>query len=267
MRVETTMARIVPALLLLCAVPLACKHVPTEQEVERAGYARDLGVSAMHKQDYRQALSELTRALELNPDDPEAHYALGLTYFSGFNRLNEAEDHLRKAVALRAKFSDAENALGNVLMAKGNCDAAIPFFERAMSNLVWPTPYLAEQNLGWCLYRTGKQDQGINHLKSAVNIQPQLCGGYDYLARIYAERGDQAEIIRWLEKYLQHCDTEKLRGFLAPGQLSSVFFRLGMAALRSEAKDNARTYFATCAERFKEEDVAAECRKNLALLE
>ena len=86
-------------------------------------------------------------------------------------------------------------------------------------------------------------------------------------ARIYAERGDQAEIIRWLEKYLQHCDTEKLRGFLAPGQLSSVFFRLGMAALRSEAKDNARTYFATCAERFKEEDVAAECRKNLALLE
>ena len=54
-----------------CAGPLACKHVPTEQEVERAGYARDLGVSAMHKQDYRQALRELTRALELNPDDPE----------------------------------------------------------------------------------------------------------------------------------------------------------------------------------------------------
>jgi Tfp pilus assembly protein PilF len=256
---------------LLCAASLlwvGCRHVPTDEEIERSAYARDLGISAMHKQDYRGALEELLRGEKLNPEDAELQYALGLTYFTGFQgHTAEAEAHLRKAMALRENYSDAENALGNVLMSRNECDKAIPYFEKAMANLLWATPYLAEQNLGWCLYKTGKTDQALGHLKNAVNIQPSLCGGYDYLARIYADKQQDADVVLWLTRYVTHCDTEKVRPYLSRGQLSGVFYRLGNAHLRANDKDAARAAFATCTERFPAEDVATECRKNLALLE
>lgn len=257
--------RILLAAALCCAS--GCKHTPDDVDIQRAQNARELGVNSLGRGEYRPALEELLKAEKLDPDNPDTQYALGLTYFAGFGRLPEAEAHLRKAVAGREKFSDAENALGNVLLARGECDKAIPLFEHAMSNLLWATPYMAQMNLGWCLHKVGRTEDGLRELKAAVNTHPPLCGGYDYLARIYTERGADADAMHWMEKYLQVCDTENLRRFLQPGQLAGMFFRLGMAQLKTGDRDQARTSFATCVERFGQEQAGAECRKNLALME
>ena len=168
---------------------------------------------------------------------------------------------------LKDDYSDAHNALGSVLMARGKYDEAIPHFEKAMSNLLWPSPYLAEQNMGWCLYKTGKTPEAIAHLKSAINLQPNLCGAYDELAQIYADQSKTEDAVVWMERYLKKCDSDELRKFLPPNQLSGVMYRLGMASVKLGAKDQARQYFSACAERFASDDTGVSCKKNLALLE
>jgi len=262
----------IPALMgLLGMIALgsctAGRKAVSEQDQQRAKDHLDLCTAALGAADYRQALGECQHAEGLNPDDPDVQHALGLTYFAGFGRLTEARAHLERAVTLREKFSDAENALGSVLMAQGHYDLAIPYLERAKSNLLWGMPHLAEQNLGWALYKTGKTDEGINHLKSAINMKPELCGAYDYLGVIYSDQGKDAETIHWLERYFQVCDNDKLRKFLPPGQLPSNHYRLGMAYVKTGNRDGARAQLQACVERFAADAAAATCKKSLQLME
>ncbi|MEW5851653.1 MAG: tetratricopeptide repeat protein [Myxococcota bacterium] len=256
----------------------ACKttRAVSPADREKAQYQYDLGVAALREQKYRESLAELLKGEQLNPEDPRIQHALGLTYFVGFGRLDDAEKHLKRAIALDTpenkelpawSISDAQNALGNVYIAKNQCEKAIPLFEKAKSNLLWPTPHLAEQGLGWCLHKTGKTEQGIVHLKTAVNMHPDLCGGYDYLAQIYVDTQRDAEAILWLGRYLKQCDTDRLRKYVPPGQIPGNYYRLGMAQLRTGDREGARQTFATCVERFGQEEAAVACRKNLALLE
>jgi type IV pilus assembly protein PilF len=270
LRVRHPASRLGP--LLCVALSLAgsrCAHSgASPEEREQAITQKDLGVDAMHQKDFRGALGYLNKALELNDEDPDVHYALGVVYFGGFARMDEAEKHFRRAGQLRPDFSDAHNALGNVYLARNRCDLAVPLFRKAMDNLTWPTPFMAEQNLGWCLYRAGKKDQGIAHLKNAVNLKPTLCGGYDYLARIYVEENREADSVVWLERYLKNCDTtDAVRATLPPNQLASVFYRLGMARVRAGDHSNGRAALATCVERFADSPVVTECRKSLGALE
>lgn len=252
----------------MCGVAAGCATGSvSERDRELARTRQELAADALHQSDYRRALDEGQKGEALDPTNADIQYALGLTYFSGFGRMDDAEKHLKRALALRENFSDAHNLLGNVYLAKSDCKKAIPHFRAAMENLLWPTPYLAEQNLGWCMYREGQKEEGAAHIKNAVNIHPKLCGGYDYLARIYTDTNREGDSALWLERYLKQCDTDDTRGFLAPGQLESVVYRLGMAYLKAGEPEKARAQFSNCAERFSAHEVAAECRKNLSLME
>jgi tetratricopeptide (TPR) repeat protein len=254
---------------LLCAaltVLPACKHGPSERDQQAALTQHDLGAEALRAGRHREALAELLRGEEMDPGNPDIQYALGLTYFLGFGKVDKALHHLQRATTLRKDFSDAHNALANVLMARGEYERAIPHLEKAKSNLLWGTPHLADQGLGWCLYKTGKTDAGIAHLKAAVNMQPKLCGAYDYLATIYAETQRPEESVRWLERYLAACDTDDIRKFVSPASLAGVHYRLGMTLLQVGQRDNAKQRLADCASRFSEEPAGAECNKSLRLV-
>jgi Tfp pilus assembly protein PilF len=245
---------------------VSCKHTPTPEEVERAQVQRDMGANAMHAGNHRMALAELLKGEQLNPDDAEIQYALGLTYFTGFGRLKEAEHHLHRAASLQPDYSDAYNGLGSVAMAKGQCERAIPLFEKALSNLLWPTPFQAEQNLGWCRYKLGQTDKAIAHLKSAVNMNPHACGAMDTLGQIFVDTQKDLEVVKWLERYVKTCDSDKIRKFIPPDQLAWNYYRLGMAYARTGDRGRAQELLGTCTERFAEQEAGAECRKSVLLV-
>jgi len=244
----------------------ACRTGPTEKEIKMAADRKALAVDLMNKGRHRQALKELLSAEKLNPDDPDVHHHLGLVYTFGFQRYDDARQHLARAIELRADYSEAHNLYGVTLMREERYAEAVPHFKAAMENLLYETPHFAQQNLGWSLYKSGAVDEGLEQLEDAVSAVPDLCGAYFWLGEGTAEQGRLADAARWWEAYLSRCDSERLKSFVPPSQLADVRYRLGMAYLKLGDSARARAALQVCVERFARQPVAAECQKSLDVI-
>jgi Tfp pilus assembly protein PilF len=273
--------------LLALTLPLAlvlvlgCAHTPSPKEKKQADAEYNVGISLVHEaqraaiagdlsqQDlkYRLALESLLKAHKLDAGNSEVNYLLGLVYFSGFKRHVESEQHLRLALEGREEYPEADNLLGTVLVDAGRPAEAIPFFERARSNLLYKTPYYSESELGWAYYKLGDADRGARHLNNALTAQPDLCGAYVKLAEVEESRANTAGVQRVLDRFVERCDSERLRNNCGPDLLAWGYWRLGMSRLKAGDNAGAAEALRVCSARFKSQAVAAECDRSLRLIE
>lgn len=259
----------------------ACAHTPGPEERKQAAAEYKVGLSLVHeaqeaaregalaKQDYkyREALEALLKAERLDPQNAEAQYLLGLVYFVGFKRHGEAELHLQNAMKVRNEpYPEAENLLGNILVDAGRPEDALRYYQSARANLLYRTPYFAEEGYGWALFQLGRLDEAAKHLRTALVAQPDLCGGYVKLAEIEESRGQLGEATSALESFLSRCDSDRLRANVGTSTLAYAYFRLGMAHLKAGKKAEASEALRICAARFGTESVASECDKSLRLM-
>lgn len=279
------------ALVLVVAALGACVHTPDEKDKTAARGHYDVAVALIHEGQkavemgdapgrdakYREALKELLDGEKLYPDDAQLQLVLGQVYFLGFRRHDDALLHLDRAVALKAstapsdasaaerEYPEAEQMIGVVLVDKGQPEAALAHFEKARTNLLYPTPYFAEQEMGSALLALGRHDQAAQHLQLAIQQQPDLCGAYAKLADVEEARGADAREQKVLEELITHCDSERLRTS-STKLLAPAFFKLGESRLRTGAKDPAVDAFRACVTKYPGEPAAAECAKRLELL-
>ncbi len=134
-------------------------------------------------------------ALESNPDDPKAHYNLGIVLFQK-GGVDEAIAHFRKAQEIQPGFAEARNNLGVALLQKGLVDEAVVQFQKALE--IRPGFADAADNLGdaaWLLATS--PDTSIRNGPKALALARQLdrlSGGnnpaiLDTLAAACAESG------------------------------------------------------------------------------
>jgi type IV pilus assembly protein PilF len=269
----------------------SCVHGPSEQTLAEgrghyeaavavlgeANKAEAAGDMPQRDFKYREALQELINAEKKTPDDDAMHLLMAQVYFLGFRRHDDAIVHLERAIVLRAQhaatdaapaereYPEAEQTLGVVLVDKGTPEAALAHFEKARTNLLYPTPYYAEQELGTALYKLGRHDQAAQHLNLAIQQQPDLCGAYTRLAEVEAARGRDPDLQRVLGEFLTRCDSDRLRNNVR-GLLAPAWFKLGESRLRTGMKNEAIDAFRTCASRFPGDVAGQECARRLELL-
>jgi Tfp pilus assembly protein PilF len=253
-------SRLRSTLALALALPFACgatcSRRPDPRERDQAAIHYDLGVQAMQTRDARTALAEYQKAVELDPDLDLAHHALGLVYHLSFGRLDEAIAHYRKAIEINPKFSEAYTNLANVYLAQGRWGEATELYEKALSDILYKTPYIAENNLGWCKYKKGEVSAGVDHIRSALVVNPRFCLGYRNLGLIYAETGQPEKSVESFGRYAKYCPDS-----------ADAHHRLGTALLKISDEAGARRELKTCVEKGGEELVAEECQKLLGLLD
>ena len=248
-------------LLALALLPLlagaTCKSTPAKdpRASEQADIHYDLGVQAQTSGDVRTALTEYQKALEDNPDLAVAHNALGIVLHVSFRKLDEAIVHYRRAVELNPKFSDAWTNLANVYLDQARYDEAIPLYERALGDMLYKTPFIAENNLGWCYYKKGDTQVGIDHIRSALVVNPKFCLGHRNLGVIYSETGQPEKAAESFKSYVRHCADQP-----------DAHHRFGVAVMKLGDQAGARKEFEICAEKGKDSQVGDECQKLLDLL-
>jgi len=268
-------------LALLLLVPLlasalaGCAHAPDPKAKDQAAIHYDLGVQALSTCDSRAALTELKRAIELDPDFDRAHHALGLVYHLSFAQFEDAIRHYRRALELSPKFSDAYTNLANVYLDQGAWDEAMPLYEKALSDILYATPFIAENNLGWCYHKKGETKTGIDHIRSALITNPMFCLGHRNLGLIYAETGEPQKALESFAAYAKHCP-----------ESPDAHYQYGVALLKTGDNAGARRELTTCAEatqarakepprdadapktcqKMQEYAVSEECKKLLSLL-
>lgn len=122
-----------------------------------------------------QAVSDLERAVHLDPTNSVARYNLGLTYRT-LGRLDDAIESYRRAVRIRHRYPKAHYNLGNALRAKLMPDEA----ERAYRDALAIDPNYAEawNNLGEMLSEQMRIDEATQCFERAIALLPNHAGAH-----------------------------------------------------------------------------------------
>ncbi len=127
--------------------------------------ATSLGQAGLHE----EARSFLTKAIELNPKMPEAHYDLGRAYIA-LEKRAEAIPELSKAAELKPDFYEAQLLLGTLLADEGKGDEAIQHLRAAAKVRADNLQLLLM--LGLQYYQRNYFADAVDVLKKALNLAP-----------------------------------------------------------------------------------------------
>ncbi len=160
----------------------------------------NLAYALLQNNQLPEAIEELRKALEQDPDDPQAHFALA-TALSGNNQEDLALEEYRKACALNPKNPGWLNHLAVSLAQNGLEDEAIDNWRKALA--LDPSDARAESDLGIGLFENGQTDEGYEHLRKAVDMAPTYPEGHNYLGLALAKMGHVADAVEQFKKAIE----------------------------------------------------------------
>jgi len=193
--------RILPLLLAAVLSLLACAGTSPERKKE-ASARMQMGVTYLEQRNLPAAMRELTKASELDPENPEIDMMLGLAYQSRGD-LGKAEEHFRIAVGKRPEYAEAHNNLGNLLSQLGRGDEAIREYEKAVSNVLYPTPEYGYYNMGREYLRRKDLAKAESMYGRAIVLNPSFLEAYRGLALAQGEGGRWADSAKTLVRCLE----------------------------------------------------------------
>jgi protein O-GlcNAc transferase len=120
---------------------------------------------------FKEAEAHHRRALSLAPDSPEAHSNLGNVLWN-LGRLTDAEASCRRALAINAGYGEAQANLGNVLRDWGRLAEAEASYREAVR--LNPANARALSNLGALLSYVGRLEEAEATLRQAIALRPDL---------------------------------------------------------------------------------------------
>ena len=129
----------------------------------------NLAAALLEKGEPEEAISHLRIVLKMNPNHPKAYYTLG-NALSKKGEVDEATASYKRALQLQPDFPDAHTNLGNLLLEKGKIDEALMQYRAALQ--LQPQDARAHYNLAVGLVHKGESDSAIAELRIALKLDP-----------------------------------------------------------------------------------------------
>jgi tetratricopeptide (TPR) repeat protein len=144
--------------------------------------------------DADNAILKYNQALELNPDNVEAHQKLGFLLYNVKGQAREGMDHLLKTLALDSHNPRAHYDLGMALLHQQKIQEATAHFVEALRQMPnglddQYTPVRVHLSLGQALLLTGRSGEAQTHLTRVIELDPKQPEGHYYLAQALADQG------------------------------------------------------------------------------
>lgn len=197
-------------LCLALVLAAGCAGGPSRDQVMRSQREYDLGVGLWQEHNLAGAFEHLLEAIDLDPDNAEAHLLLGKLFMIHRHDYERAEGHLREAlraheaVDARAGLpADVKNSLGVLYIHWQRYDAAIEVLREAASDLMNREPAVSWSNLGWAYLEKGEPDEALRVLNQAVQISPDLCLAWYRIGQVHSARDNSEEAERALSRALE----------------------------------------------------------------
>jgi type IV pilus assembly protein PilF len=121
--------------------------------------------------DRQKAYVSFQKAVQMNPDNKEAHYGLG-HILAAQGKVVQAEQEFRAAIKIDENYSEAHTYLGQVLISQDRWAEAIAAFRQALTNPLYSTPDLARFHLGRALAHEGDLQGAMEALEDALAVNP-----------------------------------------------------------------------------------------------
>jgi tetratricopeptide (TPR) repeat protein len=136
---------------------------------------------------FPKARAYAIKALELDDHLAEAHYSLGVVKQAYHWDFAGAEREFKRAMELNPRDGYTRQAYAYLLMDFGKHDEAIK--EMRLARDLDPLALRIRANVGFILYMARKYSEAEQVLKEELQLEPQNCAVYDFLAGVYRETG------------------------------------------------------------------------------
>lgn len=141
------------------------------------------------------AIEEYRNALELDPDNVEAHQKLGFLLYNVKGMPQKGYEHLCKAIRLDPTNAFAHHDLGMALLHRHQFDPAIGHLSEALRLMPHGVdeqydPARMHRSLGQALHQKGRLNEARSHLAKAIALDPNDAFAHYIAAMVLAEQGD-----------------------------------------------------------------------------
>ncbi len=160
----------------------------------------NLGSVYMEQGDYTEAEQYIRRAIALDPSYANAYNNLGMIYDHRGSK-KDAAKYYQKAIALDAKHIDAMNNLAVHYVTEGKVEKAIALFNKVIE--LNPTIVDVHMNLCVVYGQQGQKDKAIFACKQAIIQDPTLTLAYNNMGAALSDLGKKEEAIRVYRKSLK----------------------------------------------------------------
>lgn len=164
-----------------------------KRERESDGYYKQ-GISSMDS-NQQQAFVAFQKSIQLNPDNYDAHYALGSIHFQR-KEFADAEREFRRCVKLMPDNGEALNFYGRTLIELKRFPEAVDVLRKTTALPLYATPDVAYTNLGSALYFLGDNAGALRAYQEALKIDPPTVPRallYLEVGRLYIAQGENAK--------------------------------------------------------------------------
>ena len=126
------------------------------------------GVAYSGLGNYRQAIEDFSKAIEIKPGYPEAYFNRGVVY-KGLGNYKLAIEDYSRAIEIKPRYADAYNNRGNAYSALGNYMQAIEDYSRAIE--IKPGHVAAYNNRGSAYLNQGDNISGCRDARKACELR------------------------------------------------------------------------------------------------
>jgi tetratricopeptide (TPR) repeat protein len=150
-----------------------------------------------------KAAAQYRAATQLDPSYPEPYKALGDLLLAAPRRLfDQAIEAYQKAIERRPFYADAHVGLGEALAAKGDTDAAIAAYQKALTfNAVNPRVYVS---LGKIYYsEKSLYYEAVNAYRRGIDLDPRSVEARMGLGEVYEDKGLYREAIEEYQRVME----------------------------------------------------------------
>jgi len=229
----------------------------------------DLAVGLRGEGNVPGALQTLYKALEIDPNNAQAHLLLANMFL--LDREDnlvlydqKAEEHFREVLRIQdsdAKkpeqrlLSEAYNGLGVLRIHQGRYQDAVTELMKAVEDIFNRDAYMAWGNIGWAYYYLGQYEKAADALVRSVKLLPRFCVGYFRLGSTYLK-------MKQFDKAEQSLSSavsvdERCAGF------QEAFYLRGEARMNLGSREDARADFERCVEIEASNETGKSCRRYL----
>ncbi|MBN2315394.1 MAG: tetratricopeptide repeat protein, partial [Sedimentisphaerales bacterium] len=158
--------------------------------------------------DADNAIQEYQKALELNPNNAEAHLKLGFLFYNVKQKHQEGMAHYRTALQLNPDDPRIHHDLGMALFHQRQFDQAVDHLSKALERMpngidVQYTAVNMRQHLGQALFYAGKFDEATRYLSEAVRLAPANAEAHYSLATASAAQGNITQALQHYTKAVE----------------------------------------------------------------
>jgi tetratricopeptide (TPR) repeat protein len=184
-RLQGKISLALAALLWLASTPGGVLHADGGRKESRAEQAESLwkeGAVLHLEKRYGAAIEHFNRSLALQPS-ARTHTYLAWS-LSELERYEEAAAEARKAIELEPDYPNAYNDLGSYLIELKRPGKAIPLLEKAAEMEGYCCPHYAYYQMGRARLMQGRVEAAEEALTIAIKIRPRYRAAHDLLRRI-----------------------------------------------------------------------------------